>query len=160
MIVAATALALWSGLLQPWMSEAHTERYTAAQGWVLEVRRDAFTSATTCQIKARDMTYRHGVLTFRFATRVDTANALYRIDQGPAQSVGLVATEAAGLGAEFRSQNMKNPSNGRVHIPAAYLQTAQTVSIRPNPKRRSKAFSLTGFDKALSAAKDQGCDLI
>ncbi len=160
MIVAAAALALWSGLLQPWRSEAHTERYKPAQGWVLEVRRDTFTNTTTCQIKARDMTYRHGVLTFRFPTRVDTANAFYRIDQGSAQSVGLVATEAAGLGAEFRSQNMKNPSNGRVHIPATYLQTAQTVSIRPNAKRPAKTFSLTGFDKAVSVAKDQGCDLI
>jgi hypothetical protein len=106
------------------------------------------------------MVYRHGVLTFSFAPSVDTANALYRVDQGAVQPAGLVATEAAGLGAAFKSQNMKNPSNGRVHIPTAYLQTAQTVTIRPNSQRRAKTFRLTGFGSVLSAARTKGCDAV
>lgn len=160
MIGVATALALWSVPSLPWANDARTQRSTPAKGWVLEVRQDNFTGAKSCTIKARDMTYRHGVLTFRFGTSVDTANALYRVDQGPARSVGVVAPEAAGLGAEFKSRNTKNPSNGRVHLPTSQLQAAQTVSIRPNPGRRPQTFRLTGFETALSAARTQGCDVV
>lgn len=160
MIAAATALVLWSGLLHPWTRDARVERSKPAAGWTLEVRHDTFTGATKCVVKARDMVYRHGVLTFRFDSSIDTANALYRLDQGAVQPAGLVATEAAGLGAQFRSQNMKNPSNGRVHIPTAHLQEAQTVTIRPNGHRRTKTFRLTGFGDVLAAAKAKGCDVV
>ena len=160
MIAAATALALWSGLLHPWAHDAHVEHSKPAPGWTLEARHDAFTGSTTCVVKARDMVYRHGVLTFRFDSSVDTANALYRVNQGAVQPAGLVATEAAGLGAQFKSQNMKNPSNGRVHIPMAHLQEAQTVTIRPNSHRRARTFNLTGLGHVLSAATAKGCDVV
>lgn len=160
MIAAATALVLWSSLLHPWTHDARIERLKPAPGWKLEVRQDTFTGATTCVIEARDMVYRHGVLTFRFDSSVDTANALYRLDQGVVQPAGLVATEAAGLGAQFKSRNMKNPSNGQVHIPTAYLQTAQTITIRPNSHRRAKTFHLTGFGDVLTVAKTKGCDTV
>lgn len=160
MIAAATALALWSGLLHPWAGDAHVERSKPAPGWTLEAHHDAFTGATTCLVKARDMVYRHGVLTFSFDSSIDTANALYRVNQGEVKPAGLVATEAAGLGAQFKSPNMKNPSNGKVHIPMAHLQEAQTVTIRPNNRKRARTFNLTGLVDVLAIAVGKGCDVV
>ncbi len=159
MILTVAALALWSGVFEGKGRDVRVERYQAAPGWILYVRQDRFTGTTSCLMKGRKMTYRHGVLTFHFSRRTDTANALYRVDQGPARAVGLVGPEAAGLGAEFKSKNTKNPSDGKVHIPSAHLEAAQTVSVRPNKKRQATSFSLTGFDQALTVAKRLNCDV-
>lgn len=158
MILTVAVLALWSGLFEKGR-DVRAERYQAAPGWTLNVRHDGFSGTTSCLIKGRKMTYRHGVLTFHFSPRTDTANALYRVDQGPAQSVGLVAPEAAGLGAEFKSKNTKNPSDGKVHIPTSHLEAAQTVAVRPNKQRRATSFSLSGFEQAITVARQLNCDV-
>lgn len=105
------------------------------------------------------MTYDRGVLTFHFGHDVDTANALFRADNGPTQSAGQVAVEAAGLGARFNGPNMTNPSNGEVHIPARELGEAIKVSIQPNHRASHRTFDMTGLSRAIEVAKVRGCDI-
>ncbi|MDP3196632.1 hypothetical protein [Tabrizicola sp.] len=159
MMLAAIALTMLGGLFPFAAADVRVDRYTPTKGWVLEVRQDGFTQTKTCILKARRMVYRTGVVTFQLRKSLNTANALYRLDAGPALSVGLVGPRAAGLGAEFKSDNTKNPSDGRVHIPASELKGFSTVFIRTPSQRRATAFDLNGLGQALAAAKAQGCDV-
>ncbi len=127
-----------------------------AKGWRLTVRTDRFTGEKACQLRARDTLYQDGLVTFRFDHQVDTANAEFRVGEGPVRSVGEVAVAAAGLGARFLTSNSRNPSDGAVRIPAREL-TAQSITIRPNPKAKPRRFSLVGFDRSLSIARERGC---
>jgi len=158
MIAVATALALWAGGLPSLFKATGFERIAPARGWVLEIKTDSFTGTRICTIKSRGVIYRHGVVAFRFGGWTDTANALYRIDQGKVQSAGEVATEAAGLGAHFRSQNLENPSDGRVFIPGHYLASADSITIRPNGRSTPRKFSLIGLGSSLVVASAKGCE--
>ncbi len=128
-------------------------------GWRLDVKHDQFSGRTTCRLKRGPVTYERQVVTFRFASWVDTANAEFRIDNGALQSVGSVAVEAAGLGARLRSDNSTNPSGGLVAIPSRLVANAGSVSIRPNPKRGHKDFVVKGLTGALAVAQQKGCDV-
>lgn len=127
-------------------------------GWDLKIRRDRFTGANACTLFRRNVVYSGGVVTFRFAHGVDTANAQFRIGNGPLHSVGSVAVEAAGLGARFEGPNLRNPSNGEVHIPADVVGGAQQVSIKANAHMNHRTFDLRGLSHAVEMAKGQRCD--
>jgi hypothetical protein len=163
MLAAAAALALLSELFHHGGSPARrpdlkVQHYRVA-GWRLEVRQDRFIGTATCTIQRSGVTYGHGLLTFRFGQRVDTANALFRVDDGPLRSAGSVAVKAAGLGARFDGPNLANPSNGEVHIPSDDLGPALSVSIKPNSRMTHQTFNLTGLSSAIEAAKAKGCDI-
>jgi hypothetical protein len=132
------------------------EHLKPAKGWRLTVRTDRFTGEKLCRLEARDTLYQDGVVTFRFAHWVDSANAEFRVGQGPVRSVGEVAVAAAGLGARFLSDNTRNPSDGAVRIPASQL-TADSVTIRPNRHKKPHRFSLVGFQRSLAVARERGC---
>jgi hypothetical protein len=151
------ALALFGALLHH-HGEVRVKHYQLKH-WLIEVRSDQFTGKTVCTMDNHDIAYDHGVVTFSFHHRVDTADAVYRIDHGPLQRAVLVAPEAAALGARLGTDNPTNPSDGRVPIPAAYLKTAASIAIKPNTHAQSRAFALNGFGDALAAIKGQGCDV-
>ena len=134
-------------------------QHARVAGWRLEVRHDRFTNQTSCVIQKDHITYDHGVVTFALGSRVDTANATYRLDSGPVSPAGNVAVEAAGLGARFDSQNLANPSNGDVHIPARDLGAASAISIRANTRMTHRVFDLTGLSHAFDAARARNCDV-
>jgi hypothetical protein len=134
-------------------------RSAPAKGWTLTVRRDRFTDEKSCIVRSRGVRYRDGVLTFQFGPSVDTANAVYRLDNGAARSVGAVAVESAGRGASFLTSNTSNPSAGLVRLPVSEVQGHQGVAIRPSAKARVRNFSLVGFDVALTAAGAKGCPM-
>ncbi len=128
-------------------------------GWRIEVYQDKFSGHTTCRIRNHNVSFDRGVVTFRFPSSVDTANALFRIDGGPAQPVGSVAVEVAGLGARLHGDNSTNPSSGLVPLPARLLSTANTVSIQANPTRQHRDFTVHGLSGALDVARQKGCEL-
>jgi hypothetical protein len=127
-------------------------------GWHFTIRQDRFRGQTTCAIYKHDVRYAEGVITFQFGHGVDTANARFRLDNGPAREAGSVAVEAAGLGAQFNGPSLRNPSNGEVHIPADVVGPATSVAIQPNTKMNHRTFNLTGLSRALEIAKAQHCD--
>ncbi len=128
-------------------------------GWRLDVKHDQFSGRTTCRLSRGPVSYERQVVTFRFASWVDTANAEFRVDNGAVQSVGSVVVEAAGLGARLRGNSATNPSGGLVAIPSRLVANAASVSIRPNPKRSHKDFAVKGLAGALGVAQQKGCDL-
>jgi hypothetical protein len=160
---AVASLALLGMLFHPGGSSAaqndHQIQHYRVDGWRLDIHRDRFTGSEVCTLRRPNITYGHGVLTFRFGHDIDTANALFRIDNGPVQSAGRVAVEAAGLGARFNGPNMTNPSNGEVHIPAADLNGGLRVSIEPNKRSSHRTFDVTGLSHAIETAKSRACDI-
>lgn len=161
MVGLVAALALTSGLFHAVHRtdgrDVHVHYYRQA-GWHFTVRQDRFQGKTTCRIYKHDVTFAEGVVTFQFGHGVDTANARFRLDDGPPRDVGSVAVEAAGLGASFNGPNMRNPSNGEVHIPAAVIGAATRVAIQPNAATNHRTFSLAGLSRALEVAKAQSCN--
>jgi hypothetical protein len=128
--------------------------------WGLDVVQDRFTGSIGCEIRKSAITYRHGVVVFQFGHNVDTANAEFRVDNGPARPVSSVTVEAAGLGARFGSDNLDNPSDGVVNIPASVISNARQVSIRPNARSNHRTFDLTGLAQAVVAARSHRCDVV
>lgn len=151
------ALTLLGGLW-PFGDEIDVRRYAPAKGWVLVVEKDRFTGESRCTGRRRGgVTYRNGVVTFRFGEHVGTAQAQFRVDGGPARWARDFAVEAAGKGASFRSDNLDNPTGGLVHLPASVLQGAGSVAIRPDRDGRARTFSLKGLAETMAAAQAQGC---
>ena len=163
MIGVVTAFALFGGALNFGGSSAHGPdlqvKHYALKGWRIDVGHDRFKNSTVCSIRKSTVLYSHGVLTFRFGHKVDTANAVFRVDDGPLLAVGSVAVKAAGLGAPFNGPNLNNPSDGAVYIPADDVGNARQVSIKPNSKMTHRVFGLTGLSQAIEAAKGQNCDI-
>jgi hypothetical protein len=161
MVGLVAALALTTGLFHfggPTGGHDVRVRFYHGGGWRFTIRQDRFRGQTTCAIYKHDIRYAEGVITFRFGQRVDTANARFRLDNGPPREAGSVAVEAAGLGAQFNGPSLSNPSNGEVHIPADVVAQATTVAIQPNNRTNHRTFNLTGLPRALEIAKAQHCD--
>jgi hypothetical protein len=133
-------------------------QHARIDGWRLEVRQDRFTGKALCTLERDHVAYDHGVVTFAFGRQVDTASATYRLDGGPVRRAGDVAVEAAGMGVRFDTQNLANPSNGEVHIPARELGEAHKIYIRANTRMTHRIFDLTGLPAALDAARSRNCD--
>ncbi len=163
MPAAIAALALLGGLFQPAAYEPGNHdvqvRHYHVSGWRLEVRRDRFDGRTVCWLERPHMVYANGVVTFSLGHAIDTANAQYRLDNGPDESVGSVAVEAAGLGAQFTTTNFENPTDGRVNIPLDQLGEAHRIWIKPNDKMAHRAFDLAGLSQAIEVAKGRGCEV-
>jgi len=155
MSAAAIALGFLGAIFHP-QRDLQIERYNT-NGWRVEVKQDRFTGHNHCTAKAPAMTYDRGVVTFYFSSNTDTANALFKPDDGPLRPAGEVAVEAAGLGANFSSQNLQNPSNGEVHIPSSYLMKAKIIAIRPDENASHREFKLTGLSDMISTLRDHGC---
>lgn len=162
MIGALAALAMLGGLFHPNDKLRHDVRaqHYRVDGWRLELWDDRFTGQTTCRIERSNVVYSQGIVTFRFGHNVDTANALFRLDDGSVHTAGSVAVEAAGMGAKLSGPNLTNPSNGEVHIPADDLGDTLKVSIKPNNRMGHRVFDLTGLSHALEAAKARRCDVV
>lgn len=156
---AIAALALL-GLIHHGAAERRDAQVQRAHidGWRLEIRHDRFTDQASCTLKKDHIVYERGVVTFSLGHQVDTANATYRLDDGPVRRVGDVAVEAAGLGARFTSQNLENPSDGEVRIPARELGEAHVIYIRANTRLTHRIFDLTGLADAVDAAQTKGCE--
>ena len=135
-----------------------TVRTPLSGGYRLALVRDDFRKTVTCRLDAADVRYAGGVVTFSFGRRTDTANALFRIDDGPLRAAGELGPEAAGLGAPFYSSNISNPSDGRVRLPYRVLQGARAIAIRANDHRAHRTFPLVPLQAALAEARARGCD--
>lgn len=157
MIGLLASLSLFSSLLPHPGGQVLTERQRSG-GWTLEVRRDSFSGAVSCRIAGPDAQAAHGVATFRFHQWVDTFHAQFKLDDGKVISAQAVGPEAAEHGARLWTDNISNPSDGRVAIPLDQLVSARAVTIRPNPHSRPRTFRLEGLHSLSDAAKSKGCD--
>jgi hypothetical protein len=164
MVSAVAAMALLSGLPNIGTLLHHNPDQRVEQsrvmGWRLEVTRDSFANTTVCKIDKSAILYKHGVVTFQLGHGVNTANAQFRVDDGPARDTSSVALQAAGLGAVLRPGKLPNPSDGAVNIPAAILAGARQISIRSDSGSGHRNFNLSGLSEALEVAKGKNCDIV
>jgi hypothetical protein len=133
-----------------------TRDYQAGQ-WRLKVTRDPFTGTTTCQLRAKDVIVDHATATFRFGRNTPTYGAVYKIDQGPAVSWQANAMTLATGGAALQSDNLENPSDGRVLVPLGALSGAHQITIRPSDTTQPRVFGLDRLAEALTGLRTLGC---
>ena len=125
--------------------------------WTLNIRRDNFTKTTTCSLKTRSVEFHNGVVIFRLGVSVDTDDAWFRIDDGPARGVSETVRQDQQLGYFSGHGPIDNPSGGEVALPRSYLDGAKRVTIRATPRSTPRLFDLTALPDALAAAKAGGC---
>jgi hypothetical protein len=131
---------------------------TAAGAWTLRARQDAFTGETSCRLVQGRATWERGVVVFHLGGKVNTAGAIYRIDDGAPVSAAADEPAVAALGLTIWRDDLANPSAGVVRIPAAKLANAHLVRIEPRARAtRFYSFPVDGLAAAVDAAKAKGC---
>ena len=126
-------------------------------GWILKVARDPFTGARTCTLRAHRMAFDKGAVGFGFSPRLDTFEAVYRVDSGPPHAWRANVMTLAAHGVVFQTDDLPNPSGGLVILPISALRDAREVWIRPSPRSRPTAFRLQHLASALEVAQRRGC---
>ena len=125
--------------------------------WTVNIRRDNFTKTVSCSLKSRTVDFHNGFVVFRLGASVDTDNAFFRIDGGPARSIDEAVRQDQQLGYFSGRGPIDNPSGGEVALPRSYLDGARQVIIRATPRSKPRLFDLTRLPDALAAAKAGGC---
>ena len=150
--VFVTALAIFG-------SYATTLHKTTVQtaGWTISVRRDSFVGAVTCDARRGAVQMKNALVLFSLGRDVDTGEAVYRIDAGPAHSVNEVAFRLRTMGAPQTLEPIGNPSRGLVILPAADLASAQNVWIRPSPKVAPRRFPVAGLPAVTEREASLSC---
>ena len=144
-----------------WFSHASSttpriERRRIGQ-WTLEIDHDPFTAQTSCRLHARSMTYGPAAMTFQFSPDQNTFDAIYRIDDGPPTPWRINAMTLASRGVVLQTDDLTNPSGGKVFAPTSALADAHSITIRPSPYARARTFNLADLPAALQAGAAAGC---
>ena len=153
--VFVTALAIFGS----YATTLHKSTVKSA-GWTISVRRDSFVGATTCEARRGAVQLKNATALFAFGPDVDTSEAVYRIDAGPAHSVNDVAFRLRTMGAPQTLEPIGNPSRGLVVLLAADLMAAQNVWIRPSPKVAPRRFSVSGLSAVAEREAALACAAI
>lgn len=117
--------------------------------WRLEVTHDAFAASTTCRVFQGSAAVDDGRLVWSLGPKVDTLNAVVRIDGGAPH----VQSERD-LPA---SANTGNPSDGRIVVPLPALSGARRLQVRAGPQNRVHGLVVARLDEAVAAAGRLGC---
>ena len=125
--------------------------------WRLEMRTDKFTGELACRLKARGMSYANHAVTFHFQGFVDTNNAVYRIDGGPARKFADARWELVKGGTMLNRGPSSSPMAGDVPVPADEVMGATAVSVRANKDWGVRHYDVRGLPQALDVARQQGC---
>ncbi|HEX4179304.1 MAG TPA: hypothetical protein VHY32_00785 [Caulobacteraceae bacterium] len=154
-MLAAVALAL--SMLGSGDDAQISARSLKVGDWTAVVRSDRFTGEITCSLKAHAISFHRDTLVFNLGREIDSSQAFFRIDGGPARSVREPQLQNETHGFFLDSGPVDNPSGGRVALPLALVQDAKQVMIRASPRHPPRIFDLARFSEALSAAKTAGC---
>jgi hypothetical protein len=154
-MLAAAALAL--SLLGAHDESQIATRAVAVGDWTAKVRADRFTGEVTCSLAGRGMSFHRDTLVFHLGRSVDSAQAFFRIDGGPARSVREPWVENETHGFFLDSGPIDNPSGGRVALPLSMVKDAKQILIRASIKHTPRTFDVSRLGEALSAAKAAGC---
>jgi hypothetical protein len=125
--------------------------------WTLEIIHDPFTDRTSCRLHAHAMTYGPVAVTFQFPASENTFGATYKIDDGPATSWRVNAMTLASRGVALQTEDLTNPSGGRVLAPVSALINAHSITIRPSAYLPARTFKLADLPAALEAGRAAGC---
>lgn len=132
---------------------------SAMGDWRLERRRNPFSEAMACRLRARDgkAFFQGGAIAFRFPAGWDVHEAFYRLDRGVPQSWRDDLPELVRIGVPIDQGGVVNASAGLVWIPWRKLTEANRVAIQARPNRAARIFHLGGLKGLYEAAVAQGC---
>jgi hypothetical protein len=125
--------------------------------WTLKVHKDPFSNTTQCSLASPGVDIARSVARFRLSGRIDTAQALYRVDDGQPIPWRTHAMHFTSHGYQLETANLGNPSGGVVLVPLNEVAGGQVVYIRPSARARIRTFRLDGLASALQSAKAAGC---
>jgi hypothetical protein len=125
--------------------------------WSLTLATDRFSGLRTCKLSRKGVDYERSALVFHLPRKIDTADAIYRIDNGAPFAAAKDLPELARQGFALENDDLANPSGGLVRIPTDRLGLARTVSIETRPRVRLFSFRIDGFASALATAREAGC---
>jgi hypothetical protein len=132
-------------------------RHHHVAGWTVRVLWDRFTGDISCTVRKGAVELLNDVLVFHASAWVDTSDAVFRIDGGPARSVHEATYEDQRRGYYRQGGPLENPSAGAVALPSYYVTNAKWVYIRADAKRAPDGFDVRGFPQALALARAQKC---
>jgi hypothetical protein len=127
------------------------------RGWTINVTYDRFTHETQCTLAKNRMSVDGSTLIFQFKASLDTADAWYRLGSAPPQPWRALIPDLMASGIKVRSDDLLNPSQGRIPIPLGMLSREPLVQIQSGPRNAPASFSIAGLFDAIAAANAQGC---
>jgi hypothetical protein len=139
-----------------------TKAYHLA-GWDMRIERDGFTGQVRCRLFSPGglgrgrISYARGTLGFHLGPEQDVAQAWYSIDDRPARPWRDDYPTLVARRVSLEGGSLDNPTGGVVLIGEDHLAGARTVTIRADQDRAPKRFRLKGFERALAAARANGC---
>jgi hypothetical protein len=139
-----------------------TESYHL-DGWEMRITRDGFTGQTQCRLFApKDLrqgriSYASGVMGFHLDPDHDVVQAWYSIDDKPPRPWRDDYPVLTARRVSLERGSLANPTGGVVLIPTETLAGARTVTIRADREASPRRFRLRGFERALTAARANGC---
>jgi hypothetical protein len=151
------AVALALSMLGPHGDPQVAARTVKLGDWTAVIRSDQFTGEISCSLAGPAMRFHRDTLVFKLGRGVDSSQAFFRIDGGPARNVREPRVENETHGFFLDSGPLDNPSGGKVALPLSLVQGAKQVIIRASQRHAPRAFDVSQFADALSAAKAAGC---
>jgi hypothetical protein len=139
-------------------SLAAIQKFSVGPGWVLSVHKHVFSGTTQCKLQKGRASYGRDAVVFDLGRRVDTADAIYRIDDGAPMRSRDDQMIIAERGFSLTSDSLDNPSAGLVRIPVERLQSAQVVRIEAQDNDHPMTFRISGLSAALVQSRGAGCD--
>lgn len=154
----ASFIALATALSLPFLGAQDVQRQHQRIGaWTLTVTHERFAGAVKCRLTTNRVGYERQALVMRLPAQVNTASALYRIDDGDPRPAAGDAMELASLGFALTRDDLDNPSGGLVRVPARLLAEASRVGVQTRPGGPVFRFKVAGLQAALDAARAAGC---
>jgi hypothetical protein len=126
--------------------------------WTLTVAQDPFNGSVACTLTAPGMVVERGAVAFQLSPRADTSAAEYRLNDGAVMPARSHLATLAGLGVQVSSDDIVNPSRGRVYIPVKVVGMSSYVWVRPEKKSPARVFKVRDLDTAVYAARAAKCD--
>lgn len=122
--------------------------------WLLTVSRDRFTGAVTCTAKAPGARLDGDRLTFDVGRHVEVAEAVYRLDGGPALKLSALMSDG-----DYRESFHFDPDRDgqRVYFKASDLAGARRLYVRADGKGEVASFDVAALAKLIEVEKASGC---
>jgi hypothetical protein len=127
--------------------------------WSIERAQDRFTGLVSCKATRGALTLVDELGVIHLGARHDVSQSLYRLDDGPVQSIGLVPENDVYHAHSIRDAPYDNPSAGIIAIPIADLKDHQVLWIRIDDHRSPVRVLLSGLAAAEAQESAMGCAL-
>jgi len=125
--------------------------------WSIERTQDRFTGAVRCKATRSAVTLTGDLAVITLGARHDVSQSLYRLDDGPAQPIGLIPENDVYHARFITDAPYDNPSDGIIAMPASTLRTHQVLWIRIDAHHAPVRVLISGLAAAEAQENALGC---